>query len=229
MKKPLITSLCLCLLIFALPVTAEEVSTNGDSPLPSSPIEAETTETHQTQEGSDKITAEPHPLPPEAEEVTSSEDPSPPSEDQDPAPQAPKITIMVEDKAVVCDQEPFISEGRTMVPLRAIFEALGAHVYYDDATRAIVATHKDRDRLILMIVNQPYMAVTSYQEAHTQVHNGTHSYQSLGLSLGKTATKIDVPPMVTPQGRTMVPVRVVSEALGSFVSWEAETYTVWVD
>lgn len=139
------------------------------------------------------------------------------------------ITVYVEDNLLQGDQAPFLSQGRTLVPLRAIFEALGAQVYFDEATRTIVASHPERDRLMVMQVDQPLMAVTSYGEAMARVQGGQATYRSLGQEMGKSAQRIDVAPLITSQGRTMVPVRVVSEALGSFVSWDGATKTVYID
>ena len=46
-----------------------------------------------------------------------------------------EIKITLNGKSLIMDQPPVIVEGRTLVPLRAIFEALGATVSWDDATK----------------------------------------------------------------------------------------------
>ena len=46
-----------------------------------------------------------------------------------------KVTVYVNDQKLAFDSEPIILSGRTMVPMRAIFEALGATVRWDSGTR----------------------------------------------------------------------------------------------
>ena len=96
---------------------------------------------------------------------------------------------------------PFIMGGRTMVPIRFISEALGAKVEWDNATKGITITLDDK--------------VISMQVGNTSV-----------MVNGKTLT-IDAPPVIK-LGRTFVPLRFISEALGAKVEWDAGTRTVTV-
>jgi len=88
---------------------------------------------------------------------------------------------------------------RTLVPLRAIFEALGATVDWDGATQTVTAK-KDSDVIKLQIGSNE-MTVN-----------------------GKTVT-LEVPAQLI-NGRTMVPVRAIAEAFGAEVYWDAATRTV---
>ncbi|MBO5453661.1 MAG: copper amine oxidase N-terminal domain-containing protein [Clostridia bacterium] len=94
------------------------------------------------------------------------------------------------------DQPPVMVNDRVLVPLRAIFEALGARVYYDDETSLITA--KRNLTTIELTVGSDKLYI-----------NGEE-------------TVIDVPAFVQ-NGRTLVPVRAVSEALGVTVDWDEET------
>ncbi len=112
------------------------------------------------------------------------------------------ITIIVDTKAVDCSlygQEPVIVEGRTLVPLRAVFEALGATVAWDDQTKTITST-------------KGAMVVT------LQVGSTT-------LSVNGAVKMLDVPAQIM-NGRTMVPVRAVAEAFSCKVEWDGATRTV---
>lgn len=100
------------------------------------------------------------------------------------------------------DVPPQVMNGRTLVPLRAIFEALGAKVDWDAATRTVTAT-KD-DVTIKLQIDNPVAQ-----------RNGK-------------PVKLDQAPVVV-SGRTMVPVRFVSEALGARVTWDGDTRTVIID
>jgi len=47
------------------------------------------------------------------------------------------IKIFVNGKQAISDQQPFIANGRTMVPLRFVAEALGAEVGWNDNTQTV--------------------------------------------------------------------------------------------
>ncbi len=97
-------------------------------------------------------------------------------------------------------QPPVIENGRTLVPLRAIFEALGATVDWDQATKTVTSS----------------MGSTNIEltiGADTMYVNGD-------------AKALDVPGKITDAGRTLVPVRAVAEAYGVDVQWDAATRTV---
>jgi hypothetical protein len=89
--------------------------------------------------------------------------------------------------------------GRLLVPVRGIFEALGATVNYDRRTRAI-AIHKD-DIAIRLVAGQKLATV------------------------GQDEMVLDVPAREI-HGSTMVPLRVVGETLGADVQWDAASSTV---
>jgi len=109
------------------------------------------------------------------------------------------ITVLVNEKAVEFDVVPQIINERTMVPLRAIFEALGATVGWDDATKTVTSELSGVKISLAIGSNQLYV-------------NGT-------------AKEIDVPAMIIDE-RTLVPVRAISEAFGCEVGWDGETKTV---
>jgi hypothetical protein len=113
------------------------------------------------------------------------------------------ITVTVDGAEVIFGRQgPVIIEGRTLVPMRAIFEALGANVNWDDAAQTITATREDT--VISMRIGSTAPTI-----------NGQTIY-------------IDVPPAVI-DGRTLVPLRFVIEALDIPMHWEAETRTVVIN
>ena len=111
------------------------------------------------------------------------------------------IGIIVNGTALEFEEgaEPKIVDDRTMVPLRAIFEALNVQVNWDGNTKTVTAT--GRDRQVILTIGQKDITV-----------NGTK-------------TEIDVPAMII-NDRTMVPVRAVAQSLGCTVDWNADTRTV---
>jgi hypothetical protein len=112
---------------------------------------------------------------------------------------APYVRVFVDGQPIAFDVPPQIDNGRVLVPLRGVFERLGATVAWDDQTQTVLA------------------------------QRGT---TSVSLVIGNTQAMIngrpammDVPAMLV-GGRTMVPLRFVSQTLGANVNWDAATSTV---
>lgn len=124
-----------------------------------------------------------------------------------PAYASDSINVITENEAVEFDVPPQIIDGRTMVPVRKIFEALDADVEWFASSQLILAT-RNAD-IVAMVIGDREITVTN------------------ALS-GKVKTiELDVPPQIT-DGRTMVPLRAVSEALGMDVRWDGETQTITI-
>ena len=101
-------------------------------------------------------------------------------------------TVFYNGEKIKFDQIPVIEEGRTLVPLRAIFEKLGAEIDWNGDTQTVVAT-KDDTTISLTINN----AVASKN--------------------GEEIT-LDVPAKIV-GGRTLVPVRFIADCFGVDVDW----------
>lgn len=112
------------------------------------------------------------------------------------------MLIMVNGRYLDLNVEPKIINDRTMVPLRDIFETLGARVDWDGETKTIFAT-KDQT-VVVMQVGQDAMFV-----------NGEK-------------VEIDSPSVIV-EDRTLVPVRAVANAFGNSVFYNEKTKTVVID
>ena len=55
-----------------------------------------------------------------------------------------EISVFVNGEKLAFDQPPVIQQDRTLVPMRAIFEALGATVLWDESTQTVTAEEKWR-------------------------------------------------------------------------------------
>ncbi|MBP8707701.1 MAG: hypothetical protein KBH94_03125 [Caldisericia bacterium] len=94
------------------------------------------------------------------------------------------------------DAPPFIENGRTLVPFRFIGEALGAKIdWIAEEKKAVYELNNIKVEVII---------------------GSTTAYVN-----GKPIT-LEVPAKIS-NGRTFVPLRFVSEALGASVIWEAQT------
>lgn len=108
------------------------------------------------------------------------------------------ITIIVDGNLVSSDTQPVIQNGRTLVPIRPICEALGCEVTWDPILRT---------------------ANIWNEETSIAIKIGSNIIKKTTL-IGSTTQDIaiDVPATIINQ-RTMVPVRAVSEAFGADVEW----------
>ncbi|MBO5370356.1 MAG: copper amine oxidase N-terminal domain-containing protein, partial [Clostridia bacterium] len=61
---------------------------------------------------------------------------------------------MLNGEKVLFDVLPTITDGRTLVPLRAIFEALGAKVEWNGETQTITATKDDKTVVLTIGSNE---------------------------------------------------------------------------
>lgn len=111
----------------------------------------------------------------------------------------PEIKVLLDGSYLKMDVAPQMIDNRTFVPLRAIFEGLGATVVYDAKTKGITATKADTKIQLTVNSNQAYVN-------------------------GKSVI-LDVPAKEI-GGRTLVPVRFVSESLHCGVDWQKATKTV---
>ena len=117
------------------------------------------------------------------------------------------VTITINDTALVIaegDTNPFIEDGRTLVPMRAIFEALGATVEWDEKNRRVTANDPVKDTTIVLTIDSNVMLVDD----------------------GKI--ELDVPAKIV-NDRTMVPVRAIAEGLGCEVTWDDDSRTVYIE
>lgn len=133
-----------------------------------------------------------------------------------------EISVVLNNEPMEFEVAPIIINDRTLVPFRAIFEALGAEVEWRAETQTIVAeiTNIHQTTITLQIGNDTMRVETLYlwigmptDEPRPAIHSST-----IDISL-------DVPPMIM-NNRTLVPIRAVSESLGAIVDWDRDTQTI---
>jgi len=117
-----------------------------------------------------------------------------------------KSTFTVNGVSKTLDSPPVIKNGRTLVPIRAIIEALGGTVGWDATARK---------------------ATVTLGSATVELWIGKSAARVNGVStlIDPANTKV-VPEIIN--GRTMLPVRFVSENLGCSVLWADATKTITI-
>ncbi len=119
-----------------------------------------------------------------------------------PAPVKNEITVVFDGDKLEFDSDPVIINGRTMVPMRKIFEELGATVGWEETTQRVEAVFDDGTHILLYIDNP-----IAYKNGEAKI--------------------LETPPFIK-DSRTFVPLRFVSEGSGADVDWDGDTYTVTI-
>lgn len=109
------------------------------------------------------------------------------------------IKVTYDGKEIEFDVQPIIENDRVMVPMRQIFEEFGAKVKWDSETQTI--TSKKKSKTITMTIGSTDM--TKNEETYT----------------------FDTAPEIK-EGRTLVPIRAVSDLLGLNVEWDSDSQSV---
>ena len=109
------------------------------------------------------------------------------------------ITVVVNGEQVGFDQPPVERSGRVFVPLRGVFERLGASVVYDNG----VINATGRGHIVSLHIGSSTAIVDGSQQV------------------------LDVAPFLV-GSRTLIPLRFVSQALGANVDWAENTNTVTI-
>jgi len=114
------------------------------------------------------------------------------------------ISVVVNGKKIAMSQPPIMLNGRVMVPIREVVEAMGVAVFYE----AGVANCVTKDTTVAIGMNG----------------EGDDSYY---ITIDGEYLYTDQDP-INYKGKLMVPVRVISEAFGANVSWNKQSETVTV-
>lgn len=112
---------------------------------------------------------------------------------------ASPITVTLDYVDIHFSQPPVIQNDRTLVPLRAIFEAMGASVEWNGETKTITSV-LDNTTVVMTLGNNTML-------------------------VNKTEKVLDCAPQLIGQS-TLVPVRAVAESFGCNVEWNGATRNV---
>lgn len=115
--------------------------------------------------------------------------------------------IYADGKETIIDEAPYISEGRTMLPLRAVIETFNTfnsdvNISWDSQNKQVRTRFQDKEAVFTV---------------------GSNVYELNGVS-----KKMDGGMPVLKNGRTFVPLRVIAESMGLNVSWNDKDRTITV-
>ena len=109
-----------------------------------------------------------------------------------------QIYVKFEGRYLGFDVPPIIEDGSTLVPMRFLFEQMGADVEWNGETQTATATLDN-----------------------TEI---TFSINNINAEVNNILTTMDVPARLV-NGKTMVPLRFLSENMGYTVEWDADSRT----
>lgn len=112
-----------------------------------------------------------------------------------------EITLSLDGELIDCPVNPMIVNGRTMVPFRALFEALSVSVEWNEPLQKVYAMTDDIS--IILTIGSDKMLVNS------------------------EVVSLDAPAFIS-NGSTLVPARAVCEAMECDVKWDSENRRVVV-
>lgn len=111
------------------------------------------------------------------------------------------MEVYLDDRLLQTEAEPLIIDGSVLVPMRPLFEAHGAKLIWNSAAKTVTAT-KDSNTL-------------------------TYRIGELNAVFNGKPVSLMVPGQIV-DGSTLMPLRFVSETLGSSVKWNPDTRTVHI-
>jgi sugar lactone lactonase YvrE len=115
------------------------------------------------------------------------------------------IKVVLNANVIKFDTTAEISQGRTMVPIREIAEALGYKVTVDDSNQIIHLSNGTRT---------------------IELTIGKNEVNSMQAGIPDVVSPIDVAPYITKDNRTLIPVRFFAEQIGLNVQWNSDHNTV---
>lgn len=115
------------------------------------------------------------------------------------------VDVYIDNNRKNYNPKAYVKNGTTLVPMRAIFEDLGATVHYDSSKKLITA-YKGSKKISLGVGNK----------------NGYVTTGGIGSTISLSA------PAETYNSSTMVPLRFIGEALDASVKWDSSSSKVLI-
>jgi hypothetical protein len=116
-------------------------------------------------------------------------------------PSQENIKVLLNNKQITFDQPPIIKDGQTLVPLRAVFESMGATVKWDGGTQSVTVIKGD-------------INVTMQVDYCIMSRNGKQ-------------INLDIPPQKINE-KVYVPIQAAAVSLRADFDWDESTHTVYI-
>jgi len=126
---------------------------------------------------------------------------------------ADDVRVFINDEELIADVPPRIINGRTMLPIRAVSEAVGCSVnWFEPERRVDIYTPYGGDLVMSLYIDKNVI--------------DRYSRDAFGNAIIEKET-IEAAPVII-NGRTLVPLRLIAEAMRFKVDWNEATKTVYL-
>lgn len=122
--------------------------------------------------------------------------------------------VMVRGEEFVPENPPIVVEGRTYLPLRALGEALGVDVYWNEQLKQAEVGMSNNPA--------PQTSSSTKGQAQTSTVTSWTAYKATFKVMVRGEEFISENPPIVVEGRTYLPLRAMGNALGVKVEWNAE-------
>ncbi|WP_165971956.1 stalk domain-containing protein [Paenibacillus piri] len=125
------------------------------------------------------------------------------------------VGVRLDGKYIELSPKAKVVNGSTFIPLRGVFEAMGAKIGWESAPSSVLDS-------LGRSVKPDFQGIVTITKDSTRIelYVGT----TKAFVNGRAAT-LSVASFISAEGSTYVPLRFVSEALGADVDWEADNWT----
>lgn len=141
------------------------------------------------------------------------------------------INIQINGQQIPCDYKPVMINDTVLVPMRSIFEAFNSSVVYDSDFKNFkhIITAINSNGMLQLKYDENRQSTYYYDNSVYYSHNRSH-WSIYYTPQNGTCREIYFGTAPTIEnGRTLVPVRVIAETLGAYVSWDGNTKTVIIN
>ena len=114
------------------------------------------------------------------------------------------IRVYYQTYKILFDVQPQVIENRTLIPIRAVGQAMDLDVNFDAETNSVTVKNKDGSKKIQLKIN------------------------SNEVNINDKIENIDIPAKII-DGRTLIPIRFISEKMGLSVVWDAKKRVIFIN
>jgi hypothetical protein len=138
------------------------------------------------------------------------------------------IGVFIKGLNLETDVPPVIKGGRTLIPVRAVVNALGADVDWDPETRTVTITKEMTSSITdEEVMNEDTTAEAASEDGATKMVIQLQIDSNIAIVNGEEVT-LDTAAEIT-DSRTIVPLRFIAETFGLKVDWDGESGTVIIE
>lgn len=118
-------------------------------------------------------------------------------------------TVILDGREIIFgDQQPVIKDDRTLIPVRGVFEAMGAKIQWHGEEKRVQIDSEDNFTRVYLTIDSDNMEHYRFRDI---------------FSSDRTDITLDVPAQII-NDRTMIPLRAVADAFGCEVEWLGDEF-----